>query len=69
MTKFSQNSEKSLLQNQNSNAIMKLHRLNPVICFVWTKIKTIKKMLTIGFVRDSINELRVKHIAAENLDN
>ena len=27
-----------------------------------------KKMLTMAFTRDSINELRVKHIAAKNLD-
>ena len=30
--------------------------------------ENIKKMLTIVFMRDSINELRVKHIAAKNLD-
>ena len=53
------------MQNQNSNAIMKLHRLNPEIYFVWTKIKTIKKMLTTVKARDSINELRVKRIATE----
>ena len=44
---------------------MKLHRLNPVIYFVWTKIKTIKKMLTTGLARDSINELRVKHVTTQ----
>ena len=44
---------------------MKIHRLNPVIYFVWTKIKTIKKMLTTVITRDSINELRVKHVTTE----
>ena len=37
--------------------------------FHWILSKKQQKMLTIVFTRDSINELRVKHIAAKNLDN